>query len=355
MSLVEQSATRAASDADVLGAVLAALVKVLRERGSPLVGEAGIDPSLEVQTISIVCETLANSRDDEVSVPLVGFEYGAPETLARHGRLVAMRGVDPSQPLMAAEILFGVALPIIVEHLTGESDIPDDIRVSLALHAAIWRRFPPGAIAYVEVMREQIEHANVESQLRMSRELHDRFAHGVAAAILRVDLAQSETDPDSVNGHLDRARSSLTTVVEEMRELAFDLRQLVGDGELATAIERYADEAGVTPEQIHVVRSGVTRTLPVFVKEQCFAIVIEAIRNAMQHGGANRVEVEVAWSETKLVIAVRSPGLDRGAPMARSRGLGLPGLTERAGSIASEVHFVQDATRTELALVVPFA
>ena len=57
---------------------------------------------------------------------------------------------------MAADLLFGVALPFVADAVAEAGGQRRDLDVARALHHAIWRRFPPGAIAYVEVLRDQL-------------------------------------------------------------------------------------------------------------------------------------------------------------------------------------------------------
>ncbi len=52
-------------------------------------------------------------------LPLVSVDYHDLDVLHAHGgEFSAARDVDPAEPLMAAEVLFNVALPVIAAHTT---------------------------------------------------------------------------------------------------------------------------------------------------------------------------------------------------------------------------------------------
>jgi signal transduction histidine kinase len=335
----------------VAGRVVTELRERLFERGSVLASEHALDGGLEFQVRSIIAESIS-SLSEGVHPPAVSVEYGDGDVLSAHGERSAILDIDPSEPLMAAEVLYDVALPAIADAAAESRGSRRDLEVARALHHAIWRRFPPGAIAYVEVLRDKLQTSHREARLRLARELHDRVAHGIAAGVHRLEaLSLQRTDPD-----LDPAIKVLRLALVDTQNIAVDLRAQVADSDLAEALEDYAYATGGRDTlPVHVTQIGTTRPLSALAREELFTIVMEATRNSRTHAeDATAVGVRLEWSPTRLLIAVSDDG--RGyKPGAQNPGsLGLQGIAERAAAIGASVEFLTDSGATGIRLSMPF-
>jgi signal transduction histidine kinase len=332
-------------------AVLAELHERLLERGSTLATGEALDGGLELQVHSIIAETLGvvNGADE---APMVSVEYSAREALAAHGERTAAVDMDPAEPLMAAEVLFGVALPLVADAVAEAQGHRRDLETASALHHAIWRRFPPGAIAYVEVLRARLQASHREARARIARELHDRIAHGIAAGVQRLEASNLHR-PDA---EIATAIGILRGALVDTQDIAVDLRAQVGDHELADALERYAYATGGRHTlPVHVTQVGKARPIGDLAREELFTIVTEATRNSRSHAQqATAVNARLEWSPTALRVTVVDDGLgyDDGAPAATS--LGLLGIAERARMIGATVEFLNDAGAAGIRLTLPF-
>ncbi|KRC62758.1 hypothetical protein ASE14_02765 [Agromyces sp. Root81] len=317
----------------------------LLERGSSLANDESVDGGLEFQVRAIVAETLA-AVENAVERPAVSVEYHDLPDLSSHGQRSAAMAMDPAEPLMAAELLFSIALPKIADERPGR-----ELDIAGALHHAIWRRFPPGAIAYVAVLRGRLQLSQYETRQRISRELHDRIAHGIAAGLQRLEIANA-TSPDE---SLTAAMRILRVALADTQDLALDLRSLVGDRSLLEAIEEYAyatGGGGVLP--VHAVETGAARPLTALAEEELFMIVMEATRNARTHATrATAITVRLEWSPTKVTITVTDDG-DGYDHKPQTTSLGLRGIAERAALIGASVEFLNRAGATGLKLSLPF-
>lgn len=335
----------------VAAVVIDELHQRLMERGSVLATAKALDGGLEAQTRSIIAETMSLLSGGAAN-PLVSVEYAALEDLSTHGRRSAALDIDPSEPLMAAEVLFGVALPHVADAIAASEGSRRDLTVARALHHAIWRRFPPGAIAYVEVLRNQLQSSHREARLRLARELHDRIAHGIAAGLQRLEVVDLRQPDEEVATAIRILRDALV----DTQDIAVDLRAKVGNSELAEALEDYAYATGNRDSlPIHVTQVGTVRPLSLQAREELFTIVAEAIRNARAHAQqATSANARLEWSPTRLVVTVTDdgPGYDDG-PRASSS-LGLRGIAERAGAIGATVEFLNAAGATGIQLTLPF-
>ncbi|MEV1132336.1 ATP-binding protein [Agromyces sp. NPDC049794] len=331
--------------------VLEELRAQLVARGSTRANAESVDGGLEFHVRSILDEALA-AVEGSIKHPTVSVEYHDLPDLSTHGERSAAMDVDPAEPLMAAEILFSVALPLLVAQVTADGNVGRELDVAHALHHAIWRRFPPGAIAYVEVLRGRLQQSQYETRQRISRELHDRIAHGIAAGLQRLEVANTTRPDASVTAAMRILRHALA----DTQDLALDLRSLVGDRALLEAIDEYAyatGGSGVLP--VHAVETGVTRPLTPVAREEIFTIVMEATRNARTHAvNATAVAVRLEWSPARVEIMVTDDGdgYDEGKLQVTS--LGLRGIAERAALIGATVDFLNATGATGLRLTLPF-
>jgi signal transduction histidine kinase len=336
----------------VSGAVIAELHAGLLERGSVLATAEVLDGGLEFQVQSILAETFSLLGGDDVESPLVAVEYSDLEVLSAHGQRSAALDIDPSEPLMAAEVLFGVALPLVADAVADAGGTRRDLDVARALHHAIWRRFPPGAIAYVEVLRARLRSSDRESRLRLARELHDRIAHGIAAGVQRLEAAQLRRPDQEVTTAIGILRDALM----DTQDIAVDLRAQVGDSDLAEALEEYAYATGGRGTlPVHVTQVGPVRPLSDLAREELFTIVAEGTRNARTHARqATAVQARLAWSSTELQVTVTDDGLGYNDDTRGPTSLGLRGIAERAGAIGALVEFLNTPGAAGIRLTLPF-
>lgn len=335
--------------------ILGLLGLELRARGSVLAVDGALDDEFESQTRSILEETFRGLLNGLPDRALVSFEYGAPDGLRRTGEIRANQDFHPSESLMAAEALFGVALPVVARVLRDNTDL-DTVVVAQALHHAVWRRFPPGAMAYVDVLRMRLSDANQESRNSVSRELHDRVAHGIAAGIQRLELATLThgTDTHIARSDLDASIIILRSALEDVQNIAYDLRQRVGGGLLDDAIRDYIENSAPLTPPTTFASTGSRARLAASVAEESFTIVLEAIRNARNHApGASEIAVSLAWEPGSFTVTVADDGPGFDPCQAPVGSLGIVGMRERAATIGATLDIESTSVTTRIILTVP--
>jgi signal transduction histidine kinase len=238
----------------------------------------------------------------------------------------------------------------------GRPTDADTVAIAQTLHHAVWRRFPPGAIAYVEVLRGRLAGANHESRNSVARELHDRVAHGIAAGIHRIELSSLEGDADgtSQQQHLVDATRILRSALEDVQNIAFDLRQRVGDAFLDDAIRDYVENGAAVTPRIRYISTGTRALLASSVAEEAFTIVLEAIRNARHHAPtASEIVVSTAWETNALVVEVADDGHGFDPHQAPQGSFGIIGMRERAATVGAVVDILSTDAGTRVTLTVP--
>ena len=195
----------------------------------------------------------------------------------------------------------------------------------------------------LEHNRAERERAAVEAErTRIARELHDVVAHDVS-----VMLVQAQAARRIVPGDPERAREAIAAVEATGREALGELRRLLGvlrrgDEELALAPQPSLGRVGTLVERIRTAGvavdleiAGAPYPLPPGLDAAAFRVVQEALANVLQHAGAGRAEVLVAYGPTGVELRVRDDG--GAAPEQVQEQNGLVGLRERVTLYGGEL------------------
>src|SRR5262249_40455229 len=104
---------------------------------------------------------------------------------------------------------------------------------------------------------------------------------------------------------------------------------------------------------------GTPRDLRPIIRDDVYRIGSEALRNAMRHARARRIEVELRYDEREFQLRVRDDGggIEAAALDGRREGhFGLAGMRERAELIGGRFEIWSEAGMgTEVSLTIPSA
>lgn len=317
--------------------VHAALLSALRGAGSSLVDDSFIERELLDQVDGILAATFER----------LGLDTGAKAPGIRGesmGNRRARQHVHPVDSLKAATELFDVALSAITREPAIDAD-PGD--VARALNVSIMESVIPASVAYVNVLLERLAVAHSEERLGISRDLHDRVAHSIAAGIQRVDLS------GLANERLRQAVDLFDEALDETRSIALNLRHFVGEKRLDEAVRDYVVDLETGPAT-RVTSDGEAYRLPAGVQEEAFIIVREVIHNARRHSHADLVSVHLLWSPSGLEVVVRDDGRGFTHADVRPGAVGLLAAQERAELIGAELSLASEIGEgTVVTLAIP--
>jgi signal transduction histidine kinase len=182
--------------------------------------------------------------------------------------------------------------------------------------------------------RSRIITGREEERRRLRRDLHDGVGPSLAAIVLKLNAAQSRTDPGQRDALLGETRDEVKETITEVRRLVDDLRPpAIDEVGLLDAIRQRADalSGGVTfevtgPDGL----AGPGAQLPAAVEVAAFRIASEAMTNVVRHSGATRCLVRVELNGAfQLTVADNGRGTDR----TTSRGVGWTSMRERAAEL----------------------
>ncbi len=193
---------------------------------------------------------------------------------------------------------------------------------------------------------------------RIGRELHDDTSQILAAALLKLGLAEKSLRGDAVSAHesLASARDLLERALDQLKTVIYDLRPAMLDDLGLEAALRWYVKARVEQPGLQVATrfERVGTRLPAQVETALYRVGQEALANAVKHSGATRVEVGLECRPGYAVLTVFDNGEGFDLSKARGRGLGLISMQERVGQLGGTFNVVTEPDRgTRVYAVVP--
>jgi len=176
-----------------------------------------------------------------------------------------------------------------------------------------------------------------EEHRRVAAELHDGLGQSLAIIKNRVTICQRiASDPEQVNEQLAEISATATSAIEEVREIAHNLRPYELDRlGLIAAIESMIGRVGdSTSIKVSADLAQIDGLLSQEAETSLYRIVQEGLNNVVKHSAATTARVEIKRDGTQLVITVQDDGSGISPPGAERNGhhdpgFGLVGISER--------------------------
>jgi signal transduction histidine kinase len=254
----------------------------------------------------------------------------------RHG--LGRLGVRASAGLIVPLVFHGrgYGVLIAVDRLDhGPAFTADDQRLLEAFAVSAATAVATAQSVEADRRRQRLAAAEQE-RTRWARELHDETLQslaslrlGLAAQLKRPELeAATEAIRDAV-GQLEIEIGNLRSLITDLRPAALDD---LGPEQAIRDLAERARDRGLEVELAIDLDHGDGRQpdgLAGELETAVYRIVQEALANAVKHGNARRVTVEIEEDHTVVRVTIRDDG-DGFDPTARTDGYGLLGMQERA-------------------------
>lgn len=168
-------------------------------------------------------------------------------------------------------------------------------------------------------------------RLRLARELHDDTAQALATLRLQLETARRSDDPRRRDALLEQVREGLGAAGESVRRFARGLRPPALDELGLVAALQTCAETQVPPggPAVSVTARAVGRLEPA-IELAIYRMAQEAIANAVRHGRANRIGVDLERRDGALTLEISDDGVGFDPGRVAPQRLGIFGMKERA-------------------------
>ena len=183
----------------------------------------------------------------------------------------------------------------------------------------------------------------LEERQRLARDIHDTLAQGFTSIVMHLEAADQALpdDLDTLQKHLDRARGTARTSLEEARRVVHALRpHSLDQRSLPDAIERTAvrwqEETGIP---LTTTITGDPIPLHPDIEVTLLRATQEALANIRKHAQATAVQITLSYIDDVVVLDVQDNGVAFAGAAASplSGGYGLQAMRERAEQCGGSV------------------
>ncbi len=179
-------------------------------------------------------------------------------------------------------------------------------------------------------------------QAQIGRELHDAVGSAVAGIALLLEAAAARrNEPELIGALLEKAHEQVLLVAERLRQLSRGIVPAGSEaGALRAALEQYVlDAAALMGIECTLRTRGDFSDISADTAGHIYRIVQEAITNAVRHGEARSVAVQLARAGPRCVLRIRDDGkgCDLSLLHPSHPGMGLKSMQARARALRGQI------------------
>jgi ligand-binding sensor domain-containing protein len=203
--------------------------------------------------------------------------------------------------------------------------------------------------------------AVLEERQRIAGEIHDSLAQGLSGIVFQTEAAliSIERAPNMTSKHivsaLDLAKSSLDDARYSVLNLSPPVQDQKSMLESLSAMARQLTGGRVDELDIHA--SGTAWILQQEAKHHVVLIAQEAVSNAMQHGNARTISIDLTFAADTLHLAVSDDGIGfipHPGMHQPARGYGMRNMRHRAECLGAKLEVTSEVGKgTRVSLCIP--
>jgi PAS domain S-box-containing protein len=193
-------------------------------------------------------------------------------------------------------------------------------------------------------LEKEIQEVSEQEKRRIGQDLHDGLGQYLTGISFMAKVLQQKLAAKSLPEASDAQKISelVNRTVSQTRDLARGLCpvELETSGlqaaliELAASVDKLYDGISCALECNHSVLIYDNATAI-----HLYRIAQEAVNNAVKHGKASRIVIDLAAGEGTIILTVRDNGCGLPKGLTKSKGMGLRVMNYRAGMIGATVSF----------------
>jgi signal transduction histidine kinase len=200
--------------------------------------------------------------------------------------------------------------------------------------------------------------AAARTRLTLARDVHDSVVQFLAGAAFRIEaLRRAASSGAVVTAELDELKRLLLEEQAEVRGFVLALRRdhavelAEAVAELRALAERLSQQWAI---DCRITANGARASIPIRLQLDLQQLLREAVANAVRHGGADRVDVELDVEGDQLQLNVA----DNGSGFPKRKGEKLPepwSLKERVERANGSMQLVSSPGSTNIRISLPLA
>jgi two-component system CheB/CheR fusion protein len=247
--------------------------------------------------------------------------------------------------------IIGIGREAVALHRDG-TVFPIDLAVN-EVRLASGRRLFTGFVRDI-TERKELEQALLEvsdrEQRRIGHDLHDGLGQHLAGIELMSEVLEQNLASKKLKGEAGRAGDIARHVREaitQARALARGLSPVISEPEgLMSALDDLASNTGkMFRIDCHFRRSEPVRIADHTVATHLYRIAQEAVSNAMKHGRARQIEIELEETPERVLLTIKDDGGGFPAKASSGRGMGLRIMRYRAAMMGGTLEIKAEPNR----------
>lgn len=213
-----------------------------------------------------------------------------------------------------------------------------------------------------EALRSAHHHltaAREQERKRLARELHDSLGQELVGIKLTLQNAMAEVEsmPKSLADMLNATAAKCASLVREVRNICYGLYppRLEVFGLLA-ALRQLAEGMPVPqPVQVNCTPELEEARFPAETEIALFRIAQEALNNALRHGLARQMSLDIKHEDGELVLTIADDGIGFDPAAASGKGMGLDSMRGRVRTLGGTFRITSQPGATRVEARVPVA
>ena len=182
------------------------------------------------------------------------------------------------------------------------------------------------------------ELSQFQERNRISREIHDTIGHKLTGVLMQVDAAirLSERFPEKGNKMFNEVRDNLSKCIDILRQTVRTMAPNDNYSRLLSIEQMISDFRKATAVNIEFNVHGSPLELYPSAEIALYKNAQEAITNAVRHGKADKIEVNLQYGEKQIVLLVKDNGTGCKEVM---KGIGISGMEDRVSIVGGSLSY----------------
>jgi len=175
----------------------------------------------------------------------------------------------------------------------------------------------------------QVLNAQEQERRRMAYDIHDGVGQWLSTIKLNIQMLKSQHSGTAAENSFIEVVDHVDAAISDTRRIAHDLSPAMIEKQgLRSAMLSHADFLSRQRDLKVHVRADKTQDIPSTAQGHLYRIFQEAVRNAIQHGQADEIEIDLQVTNKMFTLTIIDNG--QGTHSEKSIGLGLSSIKQRA-------------------------